>query len=383
MFERSADDRLLTGAAAGLGERLEVDPLAVRLAFVLLALAGGVGFIAYLVTMATSRDPDGAAPTVPARPTVRRTLGFAMGVAGVLLILREAGLWFGDGVVWPAALLVTGSVLLWGRADEGRSWWARFLPDLHGGPLRVAAGLALIGVGVSVFIVSSSIQGLLRNAGFVALALGVAGLVIVGPWVARLIGQLAEERRERIRSQERATISAHLHDSVLQTLASIQRTDDPRRMAALARTQERELRGWLYGRPVTGAPTTLSAAIDLIADEVEREHGVAIEAVTVGDAPLDDTIVALVSAAREALVNAAVHSGARSVSLFAEVESGEIEVFVRDQGVGFDRATVGPDRRGVVDSIEGRVRRAGGTASIVSMPGRGTEVTLRSPKAAP
>jgi signal transduction histidine kinase len=296
------------------------------------------------------------------------------------LILRDAGLWFGDGVVWPMALGAIGSAVLWSRADVGRSRLASFAARGHGAPVRTVAGVLLIGSGVSLFLVSGRRSGLLANAPLAAAAAIVGVVVIVGPWVTRLVRQLADERRERIRSQERAAISAHLHDSVLQTLALIQRSGDPRRMSILARTQERELRSWLYGRTSPADHTSVSGAIDGLVDQIEREHAITVEAVSVGDAQIDDEARALLAAAREALVNAARHSGASTASLFVEIEPDRMTAYVRDQGGGFDRASVGADRRGIADSIEGRIENVGGRAEVTSTPGAGTEVRLSVPR---
>lgn len=176
-------------------------------------------------------------------------------------------------------------------------------------------------------------------------------------------------------------MAAHLHDSVLQTLALIQRTDDPGDMVALARGQERALRPWLYGKMRPGGSGSLSAALDDVAAEVERTHRTRIEVVVVGDCPVDDGVRALVHACREAMVNAARHSGARGVSAYVEVEDDAVTAFVRDQGVGFARANVPADRHGIAESIEGRMERNGGVALIESGPGRGTEARLRIPRA--
>jgi len=210
----------------------------------------------------------------------------------------------------------------------------------------------------------------------------VIGLaVILGPWVWRLVRQVAEERRERIRSDERAEMAAHLHDSVLQTLALIQRTDDPREMTSLARGQERELRAWLYRKaPARVDDDLLSAAIDAAAAEVERTHRVRIEVVMVGDCRLDEGMRALAEACREAMVNAAKHSGTTRVSVYVEVEPDAVSAYVRDQGAGFARVLVPGDRRGIAESIEGRMERNGGAAVVVSEPGHGTEVGLRMPR---
>jgi signal transduction histidine kinase len=186
---------------------------------------------------------------------------------------------------------------------------------------------------------------------------------------------LAAERAERVRSQERAELAAHLHDSVLQTLALMQkRADDPREVAALARRQERELRAWLNGRRPDEA--SLAAALEAAAQEVEDDHGVPIDVVTVGDVPLGERSAALVAAAREALVNASKFAGPEPISLYAEVEGDRIEAFVRDRGPGFDPAAVPEDRRGVRESIVGRMERHGGRATVHAAPGQGTEVEL-------
>ena len=205
-----------------------------------------------------------------------------------------------------------------------------------------------------------------------------------GSFWLRLGLELAEERRERVRSQERAEMAAHVHDSVLQTLALIQkRADDPRQVVALARAQERELRQWLFedrSPAAAGADLNLAAALTAVEAEVEAVHGVAVESVTVGDCELDEDLAALVDAGREAAVNAAKWSGAATVSLFAEVEAAQVSLFIRDRGSGFDRAGVAPDRRGITESIEGRMARHGGTVAIRSSPGEGTEVSLTMPR---
>jgi signal transduction histidine kinase len=195
---------------------------------------------------------------------------------------------------------------------------------------------------------------------------------------------LAQERAERIRSQERAETAAHLHDSVLQTLALIQRrTGDPAEVTVLARRQERELRTWLTGGAPAGDGGSFAAAVASAAEEVERLHGVRVEVVTVGDAPLDEGLAALVAAAREALVNAARHSRVDRVAVYAETSEDAATVFVRDRGVGFDPAAVDGDRRGIAESITGRLRRRGGHARVTSAPGAGTEVEMTVARRAP
>jgi signal transduction histidine kinase len=231
-------------------------------------------------------------------------------------------------------------------------------------------------------------QGLLGGA---VLTLGL--VLIFGPWLLRLSADLLDERRERIRSQERAEVAAHLHDSVLQTLALIQRqAERPREVRRLARGQERELRTWLYGSTGYGRPGvpagssgtpaagTVAEAVAAAAAEVEDTYAVAVCPVVVGDCPLDDSLAALAQAAREAMVNAAKHAEVGEVSLYAEVEPEVVHVFVRDRGVGFDPRQVPDDRHGLIDSVYGRIERHGGSALVRAVPGEGTEVHLEMPR---
>ena len=204
--------------------------------------------------------------------------------------------------------------------------------------------------------------------------------MLTAPFWLRMTADLRAERRERIRSQERAEVAAHVHDSVLQTLALIQRhSGDQARVATIARRQERELRRWLYGSGVADAESLVAALADAAAD-VEELHGVQVELASAGDARLDDGTRQLVLAAREAMTNAAKFSGANEIAVYAEVNADAVSVFVRDRGAGFDRAAVASDRRGLTESIEGRLERAGGTAAIVTAPGSPTEVELRMPR---
>ncbi|WP_256970913.1 sensor histidine kinase, partial [Cellulomonas iranensis] len=224
-------------------------------------------------------------------------------------------------------------------------------------------------------LVQSAVAGL-------AVLLGV-GLVLA-PWWVRLVRELGDERAARAREAERADIAAHLHDSVLQTLALIRaRADEPVEVARMARAQERELREWLYDdRHAPG--TSLVAALRAVVAEVEDSRSgpsgeaVAVDVVVVGDRVPEPDTLALLQATREALVNAVVH-GRPPVSLYLEVGPELVEVFVRDRGDGFDLDAVGPDRFGVRESIMGRVRRRGGTARVSSSPERGTEVHLAMP----
>jgi signal transduction histidine kinase len=213
-------------------------------------------------------------------------------------------------------------------------------------------------------------------SGFESSAVAIALLLILGPWAWRLALERDAERTGRIRQQERAEMAARVHDSVLQTLALVQRESaDPRRVATLARRQERELRAWLYPDPArTGGG--LGAAIDAAATEVEELHGVPVEVVRTGDVPLDERVEALALAAREAMANAAQHSGADEVSAFVDVGEDELAIYVRDRGAGFLPDAVPPGSHGIAESIRGRMTRAGGAATFTSSS-EGTEVELR------
>ena len=389
---------MMTGVAAGLGELLGVDPVLVRTALVVLTLAGGAGVLLYLAGWLLSQEPDGGAAAPPVRPetTPRKAVALGCVVLGTLLLQREVGLWFGDALVWPVALGAAGFAVLWTRGGSSeRARWAALGARFPGNPFeslfsgrvsfaRVAFGAMLVASGMGAFLVANHALPLaaVRNV-VLAVAVTTTGLaLILGPWMVRLVRQLSDERRERIRSEERAEMAAHLHDSVLHTLALIQRADAPPEVATLARRQERELRAWLHGRTAAG-DERLEAAVEAAAARVEQLHNVAVDVVVVGDRPMDERSRAIVHALQEAAINAARHSGTQLVSVYVEAEPDGITAFVRDQGKGFDPDAVPSDRRGIAESIRGRMRRHGGTAAIASEPGEGTEVHLHMPREAP
>jgi signal transduction histidine kinase len=389
-----SDEKIVAGVAGGIADRIGLDPFVVRAGFVVLAAAGGVGLLAYLLLWVITGDPETSTTSAAKRkPAFVQIVAAILILLGSLVVLRSLGLWFGDEIVWPIALGAFGSAVIWARSDEAeRARWsraARFPGVAFSGRVsrgRVALGAVLVAAGMGLFLATNNafgeartIVGVVRNLLFamVVTALGL-GLVL-GPWVARLARQSVEERRERIRPQERAEMAAHLHDSVLQTLALIQRSGSAREMSSLARVQERELRSWLYGRQ-TQDGHNLSTAMDEAASRVERAHHVPIETVVVGDCSLDERTRGLVAACKEAMSNAAKHSGAGSVSLYVEVEDDTIHAYVRDQGAGFDTSLVAEDRRGISDSIVGRIRRLGGTATVNSSPGQGAEVEIQLPR---
>jgi phage shock protein PspC (stress-responsive transcriptional regulator) len=386
-FARSRSDVLLAGVAGGLGERLGVDPVLVRIGFILFAYCGAVGVLAYVIAWSVSLDPRDPRAPKPREWSSQQEIAFGLLTLGVVVLLREMGLWFGNAIGVPLIICAAGAGVVYvGTSRDGRPRWTRF--GLGGRELatgrpsiaRMVIGGLLVAGGVAWFVTytHTTIQGIYGV--LLAVAITAAGMAVVfGPWIFRLANQLGTERRDRIRSEERSELAAHLHDSVLQTLALIQRNaDNPRKMASLARRQERELRSWLYGQ--TEAADSLDAAMQAIAAGIEEAHDLAIEVVVVGDCPLDERGRAVVHAAREAATNAARHSGAAQVSVYVECEPDVIEAYVRDRGNGFDPQAVSVDRRGIADSIRGRIERNGGTVEITSAPGEGTEVHIAMPR---
>jgi len=396
-LRRSGTERILGGVCGGLARSLGIDPLVVRVAVVALTVAGGTGallyVLAWLLLPADGTDRSLAHAAVRDRGTnLGEVLAIASIVLGVILLVRGTGIWFNDALVWPLLLAGVGLAVIWRQAgDDDRSSLLRvgdrlrrsdMTPDLRSrraALARIAVGVLLVVSGVGAFLAANDAFSAVRQ-GVLASAAIVGGLALItGPFWVRMGRDLADERRQRIRSEERADMAAHLHDSVLQTLALIQRNaDDPRAVVTMARRQERELRGWLFRNEVDqpGAET-LAAALSRAGAEVEGLHGVTVDVVAVGDLPLDDRLRALVAAAREAMVNAAKWSGDRNVSVYAEVRDGEASVFVRDWGAGFDLDAVAPDRHGVRESIIDRMARHGGKAAVRTSPGEGTEVELR------
>ncbi len=386
LLVRSGTDRVVAGVAGGLGERLAVDPVFVRVAFLILSLAGGMGVLAYLLAWTVSVEPGSHARAHGARrrePTTTSTTAFGLVVLGILLVLRDLGLWFGNEIVWPSALAAVGSAVIWTRSDDAeRARLSRFAVGLPTGALFTGR-VSLLRVGLGGLLVTLGMVPFLQQGPGVLLAVLVAlagAVLVLGPWIARLGRQLGDERRERIRSEERAEVAAHLHDSVLQTLALIQRTSEPKEMATLARAQERELRAWLYGRQAPPDTELLSAAVEEVAARAEQLHHVKVEVVVVGDGPVDARSLAVVRAAGEAIANAAKHSGAPTVSVYVEATPSSVTAYITDEGVGFRSDEVPRDRRGIADSIIGRMARHGGTATITSEPGEGTEVHLYLPR---
>ncbi len=399
-LRRDPADRLLGGVASGFAAWRGFNPTAVRIVFVLIALATtGFGVVAYVAAWLLI-PAAGADRSIGSRArSDSRGIALAFGVATLLTLLLLVGgvfndAWFANWA-WPQVCSVAGLVLIWrnGSPDEQATLRHYVEPLGAGGtsPNRwsairlTVAALLIFGGGAWLASAHKNLSALLRPLGGVALV--IAGIVLIlGPWWLRIARDLGVERQARVRAEERSDIAARIHDSVLQTLALIQRrADDPQKVVWLARMQERELRSWLFeGRAPNEADedVTLAAGVRRIQQDVESRYGVPVEAVIVGDCELDENLSALLAAAREATVNAAKWSGAGVISLFAEVEPEEVSLVVRDRGRGFDPESVPDDRKGLTESVHGRMTRRGGTATVTSAEGEGTKVSLKMPRAA-
>lgn len=400
---RVSEGALLGGVCTGLARHLGWPVMVLRIGFVALALTQFVGVIAYgALWLLMPPQPAATSPGLEAAsrqgmrvqtPKKRRRadwdalLALVVLGAGLIWIVQLSGLGIKQQIFWPVAFACAGAALVWRQADTARQreWkteaggrvWLAPLIARGGWPavIRVVIGLSLVGAAFGIVVAQQNqLQQLPEVLAMTVLAL--AGLAIVAaPWLHRSRTALNEARAAKVRADARADMAAHLHDSVLQTLALIQRqSDDPKEVQRLARRQERELRTWLYGEEVTD--TTLKAALATAAAEVEDERGIPVEVITVGDCDLTEAMQAMIRAAREAIVNAAKHSGADKIDVFAEATEELVEIFVRDRGRGFDSERIDEDRMGVRGSIIGRMTRHGGTARIRSAPGEGTEVRL-------
>lgn len=401
--DRRLDTAWLGGVCSGLAAHLNWPVLVLRLGFVLLSASMGIGVLVYLVLWLAmplaSEAPQ--APgieaasrsglrTVQAGYRVPADLGLISAVAllgaGLLWFVQAAGWGAPAAALWPALAGTFGLMLIWWQADhipnrsmKGLTGWRRwFAPLLAHWSRIVRILLGLLGLVTAVVLIVVALPPLPEGSRtLIVLGLVVVALLLAAaPWIIRVRRSLATIREEKMLADARADMAAHLHDSVLQTLALIQRqAQNPKAVAALARRQERELRSWLYGETAVDAPT-VKAALVASAAEVEDAHGVDIDIVVVGDRDLDGDARPLVQAAREAMVNAAKHAGVAKVDVYAEVDDDAIEVFVRDRGGGFVLDDIPADRMGVRGSIIERLRRAGGNATIRSAPETGTEVRL-------
>ncbi|MBD5786856.1 PspC domain-containing protein [Cellulosimicrobium terreum] len=424
-LRRPERGRWVGGVCAGLAVHLDVPVGAVRLVMAFLGLAGGAGIVLYVFWWVTvpagdpeaARDAERPASLSRLAPRLRGGVGrlpvrdVAIAVVllsgAALLVAIRVGVDVEASWVIPVLIALAGAALAWSQLDaaERGRWLSRAGGRTPVGVLRVAGGLVLVLVGVVLLVGQDAPTSAIVQATVASLAVLAGAAIVLAPWWLRLVRELGDERAARAREAERADIAAHLHDSVLQTLALIRaRASDADTVARLARAQERELREWLYDdRPTPG--TSLAAELRAVVAEVEDGRvgrrapsigapggagevpgevptamPVVVDVVVVGDCVPTEATAALLQATREGLVNAVAH-GAPPYSVYLEVSDDAVEVFVRDRGDGFRMEDVASDRFGVRESILGRVQRRGGTADIASRPGWGTEVRLRVPRA--
>jgi signal transduction histidine kinase len=389
---RRRSGRAIAGVAGGLADHLGVSVLWVRVAFAVLAAMGGAGVLAYgLLWIFVRQEPSATRPRPSSAKERQQALGLvALGIAlmvAVGTLSNEVVGWLVGGL----GVALIGAVLVWREADESQR--RRLRDGARGGVvgamvgtggwgalLRVLSGAALVMGGIALFLWQSIDLSQMQFALLAVLATLAGVAVLFVPFWLKLVSDLREERAARIRTEERADIAAHLHDSVLQTLALIQKhTEAPREVLRLARGQERQLREWLYPAKAS-KELSLSDAVSRAVGEVEDTFAVKIDQVVVGDCALDEQLMALVYAAREAMVNAAKHAEVPEFSVYTEVEPDRVHVFVRDRGKGFDPDAVSEDRHGLADSIRGRMERNGGEVRLRTSPGEGTEVQLQMPR---
>jgi signal transduction histidine kinase len=398
-LRRDPDDQLGGGVAAGIAAWRGFSPTTVRIVLAVAALVSQGWAVPFYVLGWLLIPVKGQQASIASRAKHdSRGVALALALASLLAVFLFLAGAFNDTAIetygWPQVISVAGLTLIWRNAPDGeRAGMRRLVQPLEslGGSgtaarratrLRFAGSAVLLAIGLGWLLsLHGGTQLLAPLGGFLLVA--AALVLLLGPWWLRIARDLVLERQGRARAEERADIAAHMHDSVLQTLALIQRrAEDPQAVVQLARAQERDLRSWLFEGRAPGDADTSSFAegVRQIQRDVEAMHGVPVEVVIVGDCPLDDHVAALLAAGREATVNAAKWSGAAVISVFAEVEADKVNVAVRDRGKGFDPAAVPGDRKGVAESIHGRMSRHGGEASVQSAPGEGTKVTLTMPR---
>ncbi|HEY2215020.1 MAG TPA: PspC domain-containing protein, partial [Acidimicrobiales bacterium] len=396
-IRRNSEGRVIAGVCAGVSQATGIDITFVRIGFVLLGLVNGISVffyvLAWLVVPLNSESTNIFSRAVRDRRGIRLAVATVPAFIVLQIVVSVLHIGYLGFFSWPVFIALALGILIWRNASDQERIWINndVAPMLQSGGthsgwkliIRIGLGVALAVGGIITLVLGHASVAALRPVGG-AILLMAAIVVVLGPWWLSLLRDLVQERQARSVAEERASMAAHVHDSVLQTLALIQRSvDDPQNVIRLARAQERELRAWLFeGRP-PGSPgedaTMLGEGISMLQQHVEADHGITVHVVLVGDCVLTDGSRALLSAAQEATVNAAKWSGEEEVSLYAEVEPNAINLFVRDRGHGFDPTTVPDDRQGIAQSMKARMARYGGSVSVRSSPGNGAEVEFSLP----
>jgi signal transduction histidine kinase/phage shock protein PspC (stress-responsive transcriptional regulator) len=381
-LERAREGRTLAGVTSGVAAHLGIPVKIVRVGFVLATFAGGAGAVLYCWLWALMPVAAQNPGPPPKHWRIRADVlaGFFLVAAAAVLLASRVGWNVDPSLVLPLLIVAAGAVIAYAQFDDAdrARWFERTGMGSSSAIIRLSFGGLLVVLGVLLLVVKGTDFLFLGRTLLAAIAvLGGAGLVLA-PWGVRAWRDLDLERAARARESERADIAAHLHDSVLQTLALIQhRSPDGSEASRLARAQERDLRGWIYGAEAAD-PTTMAARVTAMTAEIEDVHAAVIEVVTVGDRTVDDRTRALLAALREAVLNAVRHAGG-AVRVYVESSPAGVEAFVRDRGPGFELSSVPEDRLGVKESIIGRMERHGGEARVRSTPGEGTEVRLWLP----
>lgn len=381
-----------SGTSRALGEIFGVSGLLVRTCIAILATAKGLGIGLYILAWALIPKRKGEEEGGDHLTSFRHSLGMVLVTAGIMVIARYLGLWFTDGTTAVVSLIAIGFMVVWERADDAEragidavvgTLMGGKVPDLYKlGWIRLFVGAIFMtgGIGVMVVTTRGVSTGDMADIA-IAITLTMVGVATVAlPLIQQANRKTEEAVRDRVRAEERADMAAHLHDSVLQTLALIQRTQDPNRIHQLARQQERALRTWLFSdQTQEQVAKTVREAMEMAATHIEGIWPVKVELVVVGDRDLTPALEQVIAATSEAVVNAAKHAQVDKIDVFADVKADTISVWVRDEGVGFDPGTIDESRQGVRNSIIGRLDRLGGQVQIYSEPGEGTEIEITCP----
>ena len=390
---RAVERALVAGVAAGIAAHFRVPVWVIRSGFILLCAWKLSGAVAYAVLWAILAREEKSVPIglVAAERQGRRTvirkanwpqiLGWVgsclvvLGIAYVITLYDSS--WVGRDAVFIATIGI-GIAIVWLTRDATWPRWWKILTSLIGILLAWSGGTVVLthlwdefSIDVSAYILRYLAIAFAAGAAMIACGIGFL------PWIIHP-KRTEEDKQAELIAQTRADIAAHLHDSVLQTLAVIQKkSTDAKAVAQLARHQEKELREWLYSENTD--EESMTTALKEVIAELESTYPVAVELVTVGDHEMTVELDAVVRAAREAILNAAKHSGADKIDVYAEISVERAEAYIRDRGRGFKTEDIGEDRMGIRGSIIDRMTRYGGTVDIRSTEGEGTEIRLSMP----